>query len=321
MPRTEAQFINVPFQDVRQELLTLGLTGESATLALPQVWQQPGTSDRYSPGIIMLVQALQYQLARLGYPNVRNGYVDPATDRALAEICGPHWQTKPWIAVIGEVIRAPARTDKPMRNGSLGSLGGTSLGVDVGNILGTFVSGVQATSGPVKKIRSMTWTVSGGVCTPSDGTTLTIFKDLQRQTNRILSAFKGGSTIAEDGKLGPKSIDAVQRAGRALSVRAVTSKIATALLTDCTSLSMTADLLAAEWKRIADGAGAAAAPSTPVPKERAVFDPATNQLTYKPTLASLLPFDLTPTTMLVGAAGIGLALAIWKKRKQKQARS
>lgn len=292
-PRAAEASVNRPHVDVREELLKLGMSQVSATMVVPFVWFAPGTSDPFSPAIIMLVRGIQSHLRTLGYRSRGDGYVDRATDSALRLVAGPDWKAQPWIVVVGHALRARPRGQarQPMGFGSLGHY-------DESGYYGSL--GVIDTSD---------WSVSAkGNCKGKNMATVMVFRSVQAQANRVLKQ-RGQPMLAVDGILGPKSMTAV-------------GSIIGGSFNNCSELARQADIIARQIQDIADKMGTpAVATGSPVPKEKPSVkrDPVTgrDQVVYTPTAASLLPFDASPMTL--AALGLG-AVLIYTGMKQKPKR-
>lgn len=89
-----------------------------------------------------------------------------------------------------------------------------------------------------------------GTCKPSNKSTLDVFRELQRQLNRV-AQLRGLGKIAVDGDIGPGT---VSLANKALGAPA-----------NCTTIAASADGYANQAKIMADNGGAPATVASPVP--------------------------------------------------------
>jgi hypothetical protein len=153
-----------------------------------------------------------------------------------------------------------------------------------------------------------------GVCKATNQTTLDLFKDLQRQLNRVISV-GGNITLANtkmlgiDGEIGPNTVAAM-----------------TAVFPDgswsCASIAAGADAWLADVKLLADQAGAPASVSSPSPASTpSIINPATNKPQPQPKSDSVMDFfkNMSTTQMLVGAAAVvgGAFFLVKPKRSRK----
>jgi len=98
-----------------------------------------------------------------------------------------------------------------------------------------------------------------GICLPMDGPTLENFKDLQRQTNRVL-AMLGNDPIDVDGRIGPSTIEAI-----AAAMTKVDSwdPAAHADSSPCDQVAQNAVAIASKFKDAADATNQPAVPDPP----------------------------------------------------------
>jgi hypothetical protein len=285
--------VNQRVPDARTALLELGMTTETATLAIPYVWFTPGTSDPYSPVVIMIVEGIQHCLRQLGYRTRGDGFVDAETDAALGQIAGLDWKAKPWIVVVGDLLAAKKRGRKGTT--MLGSLGHYDR---------------RGYYGSLGVIDPKDWThARDGSCMGLNPTTVAIFKSVQAQANRVLKA-RGQKTLAVDGFLGAKTTVAVAQAIGG----------AGAAFNTCDELARQADTVADQLRAIADAAGAPPKVSSPAPRRRTSIktDPTTGQTTAteQTTTAGMLPFEVTPVTL--GIVGLGAVLIFMGKATKRR---
>jgi hypothetical protein len=144
-----------------------------------------------------------------------------------------------------------------------------------------------------------------GVCKATNQTTLNLFKELQRQLNRVLSTY-GAKLIGVDGEIGPGTVGAMTVAFPAGTW-------------NCTSIAGGADAWMPETKLLADSKGAPAQVSSPrPPKPPSIIDPITNKEKPQPTSDSIMDFfkNMSTTEMLVGAgAVVGVAFLLMKPKR------
>jgi len=89
----------------------------------------------------------------------------------------------------------------------------------------------------------------GNICLPMDTATLAIFRDLQRQANRVAHA-RGFGKVNEDGRIGPDTVQLVEQ-------------ITSASYGSCDQVSAIADELATAIRGTADALGAPASVTAP----------------------------------------------------------
>ncbi len=210
--------------DVRKLLTSMGVSNYLATMAIPYMWFRPGTVDPDSPSIIEIIKGAQKGLHSLGYPVTQTGVLDAPTAKALDDLLlkpKGSWMEMPWVDIYSSIAKAKANPERRALHikakvpglGSyfeydgppVGPLPGVMVGLPPGPLgLGSssMDSGVELTYGQgVSNPRNMV-----GI-----GSTKSIFQDLQRQLNRLLSVTPNPrkSRIAEDGILGDDSVRAL----------------------------------------------------------------------------------------------------------------
>lgn len=90
---------------VRDQLVELGIGQFSATMVIPYMFIAPATTDPKASQVILLVQALQRLLFRLGATDVMlSGRLDDPTARALEAIVGPEWMATTWSGNVARVL-------------------------------------------------------------------------------------------------------------------------------------------------------------------------------------------------------------------------
>jgi hypothetical protein len=165
------------------------------------------------------------------------------------------------------------------------------------------------------------WYDSSGICyaTTSDGgVTLNLYKEFQRQMNRIASVI-GSAAIAVDGAIGPNTLALVG----AINSATQTSGKMTALGFSSTSCDTDAATLAASGtaglQALADGLGAPSSVTSPTGSPQ-VYNPTTGSLQAQAATASIADVwnNLSSTAQIGLAVGAGvLAYMTLGKRGQK----
>lgn len=90
---------------VRDQLVELGIGQFAATMVIPYMFIAPSTTDPKASQVILLVQAIQRLLFRLGATDVMlSGRLDDPTARALAAIVGPEWMATTWSGNVARVL-------------------------------------------------------------------------------------------------------------------------------------------------------------------------------------------------------------------------
>lgn len=110
--------------DARTMLLMLGMGDTIATLVIPHINFLPRTTDPDSASVMMMVKAIQINMASLGCPLTPDGWLGPETSRCIAAISGAGWYDKTWIQIIGDVLDAKDsgfRFKKPSRGLAMGA--------------------------------------------------------------------------------------------------------------------------------------------------------------------------------------------------------
>jgi hypothetical protein len=220
--------------NVRTMLLSLKMPSFLIDMAIPFMWFTPGAVDPDSPSVIEIIKGLQRGLLKLGSRVRVSGVLDNATAKGLDEIAGTEgeWMQKTWVQIYGDVLEAmdnPGRKAHKMRAAGLGSyfeydgpapgpLPGWRVGLPPGP-LGMYQDlGATAIDGGVE-LEFGRGTKDTNVIVPipkSSGPTLTAFKNLQRQINRLLSL--KGKRINEDGLIGAGTFKAFQTVQDAIGV-------------------------------------------------------------------------------------------------------
>lgn len=290
-------------EDVPQQLRLLGLNQIESSMAVPYMWFTPGASDPDSPVVLAIVKGLQNGLAKLGIPTRRDGYVDRRTRLGLERISGPTWKAKAWTQIYSEMIDAlRAGRCPPPRKGR------KNMYLPMGDLP-----------------RSAYNFTSAGTAYGVGDETHALFKDLQRQLNRLASLPGSGfGKVGEDGKIGGNTVAAVQGAENFIAVNIVPTYTQA-------GVAKAADRARDEFRYQANQRGASAKVSAPTSKKRSgggagavTIDPSTGGLTT--TKAGLIDELMTPTGLAIVG---GSLLAFWyisqadkkpKKKPKKKAR-
>jgi hypothetical protein len=92
--------------DVPSILMHFGIGRFNSQVAAQYVFMIPRTTDPDAQGVIMLVEAVQRGLLRMGAGVKQSGILDQATVDALRRISGPEWHGKTWLQILGDVSDA-----------------------------------------------------------------------------------------------------------------------------------------------------------------------------------------------------------------------
>lgn len=174
---------------------------------------------------------------------------------------------------------------------------------------------------PLGRLPSSTWCSDGNpqsgcralsnICKPMDFATLRIYKDLQRQANR-LAVSHGHSIINVDGRIGPQTVAAVERYAGGQKYG------------HCDELAAVADEVSKDLRRAADDAGA---PQVPDPSSSRPSKPKPDGTIEHPPAATSAGFvGALKSPLGIVAAGVGVLL-LWnisdqgKKQRRKSAAS
>ncbi|MDX1421554.1 MAG: hypothetical protein R3322_00350 [Kiloniellales bacterium] len=303
-PRPQGQ------NDVVDILMDLGIDRVNATMIIPFVWFTPSTVDPYAPNIIMLVEGIQSYLSRLGYFTRRDGFVDDATMRALRIVAGPQWKSRPWVNIVEDVLNASPTKRAPVNPfdeglGALREIKGGRLAM--GNL--------STTSWCSKRHPKPNCRVLAGIAIPMDAQTLAVFKGLQTQLNRM-AAVGAAKAVGIDGRIGPDTIDSVQKAQDALGMSIVPFGTED-------GVASVADVLLAEFKDYADQRRAPARPPSPPPEQPPSIASPSGQVIHPPDLkpkGGLMEFAMSPIGLAAIGGGILLAMTQTKKPAKKKGR-
>lgn len=161
-----------------------------------------------------------------------------------------------------------------------------------------------------------------GVCKPTGSASLDLFKDLQRQMNRVLDAM-GSAKIAVDGAIGPGTLAALQAISQAPSAGAYGLGSSSGFVVntnDCASISNQVVAITAKLSQLADYMGAANSVSSPSPTSTpTTVDPVTGIETPQPLTSSAMDaLANMSTTEKLGVAGIAVAVGYFAITKGKK---
>lgn len=182
--------------------MQMGMDRVNAGMAVPQMWITPASSDPYSPVTIMMVQAIQRRLAKMGTVSRGDGFVDKATSAALAQLAGHNWNQLTWMQLFQRVLGGKAAK-------GMGAMGYTGMGYSA---LGTLEDSQWCSSknpicpSPLK-----------GIVKPMTVAAADLFKLVQSETNRV-AQMTGSPKVAVDGRIGPGTLSAVNKAVKSGSV-------------------------------------------------------------------------------------------------------
>lgn len=279
--------------DLRTMFQALGMGGYKMPMAIQFAYFLPSTTDPDAPGVMMIVEGLQRGLKRLGFPVEIDGWLGPRTGRALEIVSGPRWRDKTWAQLAGDVLSA-----RPL---SVRARGAAAL------------EDYSAT-GAVDPAR---WErTKRGSCSPVDTATLAVFKNLQRQQNRVASLL-GISRIGEDGVIGSKTVDQAKAIGaKAGDMLPFHVRSALSLVTTCDSLARVADSVADALDSAADANGAPAVVSTPKPRAKVTVNPDGTLDVQEPSQLT----ELVTSPLGLAAIGVGALLMLGGKKRRKRKR-
>lgn len=148
-----------------------------------------------------------------------------------------------------------------------------------------------------------------GNCKPTNFETLTKFKALQLQLNRVAQV-KGLPKIAIDGDIGPGTL------------KLLASVTGGSVASSCATIAPVVEALTAQVEAIANTAGAPAKVSSPAPAVTpSIVNATTGAITPQPASASMMDVfsRMSTTEMLIAAAALGggAFLLLGKKRRRK----
>lgn len=149
-------------ESIRGLLLALGIGDFNATGIITFMFWSPRSTDPGMPAIIMLTQALQKTLVKMGANIAVTGILDDPTAACLDQVSGPEWLSDSWYEVVRDVLKAKKRGFRfaavvPEQGATvgMGGLGPLDFLPDVpGGILTYAAAGVAAWYFLIKKKRS-----------------------------------------------------------------------------------------------------------------------------------------------------------------------
>lgn len=110
--------MNGKTQDVRQMLLELGVGSFNAEMAIQYAFMLPRTVDPYAPGVMILMEALQRGLNKLGCDLFVDGGLGAETEQGLIAVSGSRWYDKSFVQLMGDLLTA-----KPLKKGTPNGVG------------------------------------------------------------------------------------------------------------------------------------------------------------------------------------------------------
>ena len=325
-------------QTVREMLINFGVPDYLASPAIPFMQFTPSYSDPDSPQTIQVIKGLQNGLRMLGYHKVKSTGVF-TVDSAIAtkEISGPAWRDKTWIQLYGDIQSAlenPSKKAHDMETdmglGSYFEYHGPPVGPLPGRLIGTPPGPLGM--GDTASDQGVVLTFGKGIKNPSnmvpiDANTKSAFVNLQKQTNRILSAMNA-SLVSEDGIIGVETLAGFRRAAEYGVSKAqtwgekATAEILKGFLSKTTTAGIASVAISAAivMKQVADNIGAAASVSTAAAKPKAPIkiDSTSVPMTVSDIQKDELVGKLKKYAPYAGiAVGAALAFKYFGKKKRK----
>jgi hypothetical protein len=134
----------------RSILQSLGTGEVQATAAIFAMQLFPASSDPDAASTIVIVNAMQRGMVKLGCPLQINGRIDKATANCLHELGGPHWENKTWLTLGEQLLLRQAAGDRfaPKQNYHQ-SVGAIGMGSQLGGLL--LIGGVAYLAFKLKK--------------------------------------------------------------------------------------------------------------------------------------------------------------------------
>lgn len=133
--------------NVRHQLLELGIGDFNATLIVPTMFYGPAQSDPGLTPVKVLVRALQRTMREMGATwVVSSGELDAASATCLKAVAGPRWGEMPWYELTQKLLDAK-RAGK--RFEALGAARGVALAgfqdgvvTSIGSVVGAAIGGL-----------------------------------------------------------------------------------------------------------------------------------------------------------------------------------
>lgn len=311
-----------------RDLLLLGGAGQyTALMSINYMNYLPGTCEPYAQGVIQIVKGLQRLLNARGAALQVDGGMGDATQKALQKFAGPRWYEKSWAQLYLDVIQGDRwkGVSRPDRSGIEKDAATNQLMQGMGDDYAlprpravkdrfnfpNWIDPVRpkpiwnprpryalgATSGAG-------WELRGGVAIPLTAAMLVSFQSIQRAINAI-NAKQGRALVDVDGRLGPKTIEALST----IVYKNGTDPWASTTVTP----TFVADNVAEISDELKSLMGHVGATYVPDPK------PTSAPSTVKTDGTINNPPDSTSTTTLVIAAiAIGGAVALIAKKRKKR---
>lgn len=165
---------------------------------------------------------------------------------------------------------------------------------------------------------------TGGVCKPTDSTSLSKFKELQRQANRVADAI-GAAKIGVDGSIGPATL-ALMGTIKTKAAAADTGSqgwgnfLGNQNISSCSAVAGGTDNLIPMLSAMADAAGVSSSVASPAPASApTIYNPITGQPQSQGLAADAADlFNNMSTTTKMAALGIagGIGYFLYKDSKK-----
>lgn len=185
--------------ELHDQLAQFGLNRSEQTLAIPYMWFTPAGSDPDAPPAQAIVLAVQNALRYLGLPIKPTGYVDALTIDGLCQVAGRNWKSKPWTHIFRD-LRGAMLSGIKLKPGR----GPKAVGMFV-----PMLEGMGAV--PLSSIRF----TPKGTAVATNSATEGLFRELQRQLNRIAHVTDNMGKLKVDGMIGKNTVAAVVAAENA----------------------------------------------------------------------------------------------------------
>jgi hypothetical protein len=119
--------VNGKTQDVRQMLLELGVGSFNAEMAIQYAFMLPRTVDPYAPGVMILMEALQRGLNKLGCDLFVDGGLGAETEQCLIAVSGSRWYDKSFVQLMGDILTSDPIKKKSQAMGDYIAVGQTTF--------------------------------------------------------------------------------------------------------------------------------------------------------------------------------------------------
>jgi hypothetical protein len=118
----------------RSILQTLGVGEVQATAAIFAMQLPPMASDPDAASTMIIVEAMQNGMRKLGCPLQATGELNQATMDCLREVGGAKWESKPWVVLGKNIITAEAAGSRLTPSSHKG-MGAATFGGQAGGLL------------------------------------------------------------------------------------------------------------------------------------------------------------------------------------------